>query len=67
MVYIVCPKCQNRYVTQDTENPRNFTCSKCGRFVLLPVKPDSKDLSAVWDYLIQAGKHLKELEQIGKI
>lgn len=67
MVYVVCPRCQNRSVTQDPENPRNFACSECGeKFILLPEKPESKDLSAVWDYLIQAGKHLKELEQIAK-
>ncbi len=66
MLYVICPKCQNRDMTQDTTNPRNFTCSKCGKFVLLPAKPDNKDISAVWDYLIQAGKHIKELEQIGR-
>ena len=62
MVQVVCPKCQNRYLKQDEENPRNFTCSKCGEFVLLPAKPDSKDLPAVWDYLIQAGKHFKQMQ-----
>ena len=54
-------------MTQDRANPRSFTCSKCGKFVLLPAKPDSKDMPDVWDYLIQAGKHLKELEKLGKI
>ena len=67
MVHVVCPKCQNRDMTQDATNPRIFNCSKCGKFILLPAEPNSEDISAVWDYLIQAGKHIKKLEQIGKI
>ncbi len=63
MTCVVCPKCRNQKVTQDPNNHRNFNCSRCGKFVLLPVEPESEDLSAIWDYLIQAGKHLKGLEQ----
>lgn len=65
MVHIVCPKCKNQSVTQDPENPKNFTCSMCGELILLPAKPESTDLPAVWDYLIQVGKHLKA--NIGEI
>lgn len=67
MADVVCPKCQSRSMAQDKEDPRNFTCSRCGRFILLPLKPDSKDLSTVWDYLIQTGKHLKKLERARKL
>lgn len=67
MVDVVCPNCQNQDMTQDMENLQNLTCSKCGKFVLLPAKPSSNDVSALWDYLVQAGKHIKELEKNAKI
>ena len=67
MEHVVCPKCQKRDMTQDAANPGIFTCSKCGKFILLPAEPNREDIPVVWDYLIQAGKHIKRLEQIGKI
>lgn len=66
MTHVKCPRCQSQVMKQDTANPANFTCSTCGKFVLLPVEPDKKDISTVWDYLIQAGKHLKHLELISE-
>jgi len=67
MINVVCPKCQKQTLMQNAANPKIFTCSTCGEFMLLPAKPGSKDVSTVWDYLIRAGKHLKELERTDKI
>lgn len=66
MVHVVCPKCQNRDMKQDPTNPTFFTCSRCGRFILLPAEPSSEDILAIWDYLIQSGKHVKKLESMLK-
>ena len=63
MVRVICPRCKDRVMLQNTEDPRSFTCAKCGEFVLLPMRPSSEDLSIVWDYLILAGKHIKKLER----
>ena len=64
MVDVVCPKCKNQSMIEDSKRLGNFSCSRCGeKFVLLPAEPQKKDLPAVWDYLIQAKNHLRELEQ----